>query len=806
MADARIRVIGEDEATKELDKIDKSLGGFKDSFTELQSKLELGQQALELFLGTFQKAFEMGREGAVFTQTGESFDGLIAKVGASTNTLDELRSASKGTVDDLTLMSSVLTLAAGAGDDFAKDLVNATPELLNIAKASNKLNPSLGDTAFLFESISTGIKRGSPLILDNLGITVRLEEAYQEYAESLGKAASELTSTEQKQALLNKVLAQGDILIQQAGGNTDSAVDAYDRLGASLENISNTAKAKLAPSLAEAAGALELLLTWTSRLEAANQEHSASIAATAAGYDEYFAEMQRMAEAQGLMLSVTDNGIAVINKFTGSVKNATETMGIMTPAMYEAYLAANNLQGAYDGVAGGQAQMNLTAEQVIAAQERMIETTQVLTEEQVKLLAEMDKLALTAGTAAKLSTAWEEYKQKARETTEENAALRAEIERLIAEGVDPASQEIADLSQEMRDNVEAQVALGEATNKATREFIYQKAAASMNTDAALMLARAMGILSEQDYSLARQVIDLTVALDGDNSAMVEGYEVTDQYLQQIELLTNATRLAETNLGNFTGETDEYIEQAKQAQQTTEDWAGATEALNAGLSGTYARSVDQYKQKVAETAEENNKLALELAELSAQGNLTSDAYARITERINENNAAQKEAHELLRQSTAEMIYQQAAAGLGAEDALYLARAMGLVSEEDYKLIMQLQELRRQFDSNGDGAITAAEGARQYTARVVELYQSVDRLNQSLASSPLGGGGGGGGGMQVGAGMVDLGGGIYQYTAPGSEPPAGGVVNVTYVNNGVTMENEANLQRLLEPVYNTMAAGR
>jgi hypothetical protein len=124
---------------------------------------------------------------------------------------------------------------------------------------------------------------------------------------------------------------------------------------------------------------------------------------------------------------------------------------------------------------------------------------------------------------------------------------------------------------------------------------------------------------------------------------------------------------------------------------------------------------------------------------------------------------------------------------------------------------LQELRRQFDANADGMITAEEGARRYTQQVIALYQSVDRLNQSLAASPLGGGGGGG---SVGGGFGHVGGGIYvgganESIGPGGTgplAPSGATVTMNYTNNGVTLSDEADLQRMLTPIVNNILAGR
>jgi hypothetical protein len=63
--------------------------------------------------------------------------------------------------------------------------------LMEIARVKAK-NMGLSTTQ-AFNDIVTGLGRSSPLILDNLGITINATEAQEEYAKALGKTASELT-------------------------------------------------------------------------------------------------------------------------------------------------------------------------------------------------------------------------------------------------------------------------------------------------------------------------------------------------------------------------------------------------------------------------------------------------------------------------------------------------------------------------------------------------------------------------------------------------------------------------------------
>jgi hypothetical protein len=270
-----------------------------DSFTDLKSAIDLTTGAADVAVQAIQKIFEVGKQGAAVQQTADSFDYLIQKVGAAPDLLDQLVAASKRTVDEQKLMSSTSVLLAGAQGQLATSLANSTPQLLEIAKAAQKLNPTLGDTTFLYESLALGIKRGSPMILDNLGLTIKIGEANEKFAASLGKTVEELTADEQKQALLNATLEAGKVLIEQAGGTTDSAADSIARMEAAGKDLGDTLSVKVAPAIAQVAEGLTLLI-------AGNQEGADELAKTgnqaaqnAKTYEEYKQQIKDAAEADG---------------------------------------------------------------------------------------------------------------------------------------------------------------------------------------------------------------------------------------------------------------------------------------------------------------------------------------------------------------------------------------------------------------------------------------------------------------------------------------------------------------------------
>jgi len=286
-------------AGDELNQTKSKMSALSDMVQEKWAQLAAAGGVLVGGLRGIQQFFEMGAAGAGVQQTAVSFDRLIASLGGTADTLNRMRTATGYTISDTELMASTMTVLAGGSEDVNKSLVAALPQLLSIAKAANALNPSLGSTAYMFDSITRGIKRGSPLILDNLGIVVKVGQAQKEYADSLGVSVEALDDEAKVMALLNAVLDKGDNLIQQVGGSTESLVDPTARMDAAFKNLGDTMKASVAPAAARAAEALTLLLTGHERLTNALETHNTEVAQSATSYPAYVEEMKRAAEVGG---------------------------------------------------------------------------------------------------------------------------------------------------------------------------------------------------------------------------------------------------------------------------------------------------------------------------------------------------------------------------------------------------------------------------------------------------------------------------------------------------------------------------
>jgi hypothetical protein len=165
------------------------------------------------------KVVAFGREASELAGKMEGVENAFRRF-ADPNLLNELRQATRGTTNDLELMT-----AAVKAEQFGIPM-EQMGTLLGFA--SRRAQETGQEVDYLVNSIVTGLGRKSPMILDNLGIsTTRLKESF-------GGAAIEAQSIGD----ITKVVA--DIAqeeMKKAGGAFVSTADASAQLGASMDNL-----------------------------------------------------------------------------------------------------------------------------------------------------------------------------------------------------------------------------------------------------------------------------------------------------------------------------------------------------------------------------------------------------------------------------------------------------------------------------------------------------------------------------------------------------------------------------------------
>tara|TARA_Y100001963_G_scaffold122470_1_gene171761 strand:+ start:3326 stop:5050 length:1725 start_codon:yes stop_codon:yes gene_type:complete len=171
-----------------------------------------------------------------------AFNNMRIQAGFSVNTFSKLDQALNGTADRLTVMEQ-------ANNAMLLGIVESDDQMAEMFDTAQRLAQAVGkDATFGIESLVTGLGRQSKLMLDNLGIMVDVDKANREYAEALGKTASQLTEAERKQAFINKALSEGKRLVELTGEETITASQKFDQFSTSMTNFKETVGVALVES------------------------------------------------------------------------------------------------------------------------------------------------------------------------------------------------------------------------------------------------------------------------------------------------------------------------------------------------------------------------------------------------------------------------------------------------------------------------------------------------------------------------------------------------------------------------------
>jgi hypothetical protein len=192
--------------------------------------------------------YDLAQNAANFAAVRNSFEGLAAGVGQNADQmLTSMRNASQGMVSDANLVLSanraMLLGVADTGEEMGT--------LLEIARVRGR---AMGlDVSQAFNDIVTGLGRMSPMILDNLGITVDMEGATAKYAQTLGTTSAKLTDAQRKQALLNEVIESSKDLLASKSSEGDAMAASFERAEASIANMKLSLGELFSPAVAAVA-------------------------------------------------------------------------------------------------------------------------------------------------------------------------------------------------------------------------------------------------------------------------------------------------------------------------------------------------------------------------------------------------------------------------------------------------------------------------------------------------------------------------------------------------------------------------
>ena len=213
------------------------LGG---TFAVIRSKLLLVNFAMGLGIRQLAK---FGASASKVESMEKAFNTLTGGTELSSEAITKLEQATNNTMSQFDLFQQ-------ANNAMVLGVSKNSDEMAEMFDIAQRLGRALGrDTASSVESLITGIGRQSRLMLDNIGIIVKADEAYKSYADSLGISVDELTDADKKQAFLTATMESARAKVESLGDEVLTNQDAYDKLTASASNLSTELGNTLQPVL-----------------------------------------------------------------------------------------------------------------------------------------------------------------------------------------------------------------------------------------------------------------------------------------------------------------------------------------------------------------------------------------------------------------------------------------------------------------------------------------------------------------------------------------------------------------------------
>ena len=239
-------------------------GALANSFATIRSKMLLWSFAMSLGI---RQISEMAKKAAILEGMERAFGTLSGGVDNATIAIDKLRGATDNTMSNFDLFQQ-------ANNAMILGVSKNSDEMAEMFDIAQRLGHALGrDTKSSVESLITGIGRQSRLMLDNIGIIVKAEEAYESYAQALNKTADDLTDAEKKQAFLTATMESARRKVANIGEETHDTRTSFQQLTTATDNL----KARIG----ETASAFEpLVKSMTSFMDAIDEEKLDRLART----------------------------------------------------------------------------------------------------------------------------------------------------------------------------------------------------------------------------------------------------------------------------------------------------------------------------------------------------------------------------------------------------------------------------------------------------------------------------------------------------------------------------------------------
>lgn len=212
-------------ATKNFSKMSQGMGGLVSVYATI---------AANVF--ALSAAFEFLKRAAEVKQLQQAQIEFAANTGLALQSVTlRLREASNGM---LGFREAAQAAAIGVAKGFSPE------QLDRLAQSAARAAAALGrDFEDAFDRLVRGVSKAEPELLDELGVTLRLEKATKDYATALGLQADKLTDAQRSQAILLSTQKQLDAIF----GTGPAPENKYIQLGKTFDDLIKDITQKVLP-------------------------------------------------------------------------------------------------------------------------------------------------------------------------------------------------------------------------------------------------------------------------------------------------------------------------------------------------------------------------------------------------------------------------------------------------------------------------------------------------------------------------------------------------------------------------------
>ena len=205
--------------TKNFSKMAQGTGGLVGAYATLAANIFAITAAFSFLKSAADFRVVQESQIAFTGATGQGMKSLTADIQAASDSMLNFQAASE---------AASIGIASGL----------SASQITELSEGAANLSKILGrDVTDSFNRLVRGVTKAEPELLDELGITLRLADAQENYATTLKKSAKDLSNFEKKQAVFAEVQGQLEAKYNAVAAATDINGNAMDKLAVSFDKV-----------------------------------------------------------------------------------------------------------------------------------------------------------------------------------------------------------------------------------------------------------------------------------------------------------------------------------------------------------------------------------------------------------------------------------------------------------------------------------------------------------------------------------------------------------------------------------------